>query len=155
PLSPEYRGEGGSGSPLPCTQGRGVGGEGSRLISKGWQPTPFIPWHQPFFNESCIYRVHARLPCNQKVGCTGAIVGVTDLGDGRQQLDIEANGVRDFAFLCSDKYCVYEGEVPVQPGVPAPVKVRVLAYPEHEHYAKEFVRIASEAIIAYSQWFGP
>ena len=32
--------------------------------------------------------------------------------------------------------------------MPAPVKVRVLAFPEHEYYAKEFVRIASEAIIA-------
>ncbi len=123
--------------------------------SKCWQPTPFVPWHQPFFNESCIYHVRARLPCEQKVGCTGAIVAVTDLGDGRQQLDIVANGVRDFAFLCSERYCVFEGEVPEQPGVPVAVKVRVLAFPEHEYYAKEFVRIASEAIIAYSQWFGP
>ena len=130
-------------------------GSGERPTSKGWQPTPFIPWHQPFFNEAAIYRVRATLPCAQKVACTGTIVSSQNLGDGRQQLDIAANGVRDFAFLCSERYCVYEGFVPEQPGVPSQVRVRVLAFPEHEFYAKEFVRIASEAILAYSQWFGP
>ncbi len=34
--------------------------------SKCWQPTPFIPWHQPFFNEAGIYHVRATLPGNQK-----------------------------------------------------------------------------------------
>jgi hypothetical protein len=35
------------------------------------------------------------------------------------------------------------------------VRVRVLALPEHEYYAREMVRIATEAITAYSKWFGP
>jgi Peptidase family M1 domain len=124
-------------------------------VSQCWQPTPFVPWHQPFFNEACIYRVRARLPSNQQVACTGAIVARKDLGDGRQQVDIEADGVRDFAFLCSERYVSHDGVIAAQPGVPAPIKVHVLAYAEHEFYAKEFVRIASEAIIAYSRWFGP
>ena len=38
-------------------------------------------------------------------------------------------GVRDFAFLCSDNYCVYEGEVPQQPGVPAPSRCASWRFP--------------------------
>ena len=120
-----------------------------------WQPTPFVPWHQPFYNEAGVYHVRATLPCDQKVATSGSVVARKDLGDGRQQVDIVANGVRDFAFLCSARYESYEGVIPEQDGVPDPVRVRVLAFPEHEHYAREFVQIVSEAIIAYSRWFGP
>jgi hypothetical protein len=35
------------------------------------------------------------------------------------------------------------------------VTVRCLAFPEHEFYAREMVRIACEAIPVYSKWFGP
>ena len=35
------------------------------------------------------------------------------------------------------------------------VRIRVLAFPEHEHYAREMVRIAIDALAAYSKWFGP
>jgi hypothetical protein len=130
-------------------------GPGALPYSACWQPTPFIPWHQPFYNDAGVYHVRATLPAEQKVATSGSVVASKDLGDGRQQLDIVADGVRDFAFLCSDRYQCFEGVIPEQEGVPAPVRVRVLAFPEHEHYAKEFVRIASEAITAYSQWFGP
>jgi hypothetical protein len=120
-----------------------------------WQPTPFVPWHQPFYNEAGVYRVRARLPADQKVATSGTVLARKDLGDGRLQLDIEANGVRDFAFLCSARYESYDGVIPEQDGVPAPVRVHVLAFPEHEYYAKEIVRIVSEAIATYSKWFGP
>jgi hypothetical protein len=125
-----------------------------QLNEGGWQPTPFVPWHQPWFNEAGIYNVHVTLPCDQKVACSGSIVATRLLDDGRQQLDIAANGVRDFALLCSAKYEVYEEHLVAKPGVP-PVHVRVLAFPRHEYYAKEMVRIAREAITVYSRWFGP
>jgi hypothetical protein len=154
-----------------------------------WEPTPFIPWHQPFFNEAGHYRVRATLPADQVVACTGTVVGSRRLGDGRQELDIYAPGVRDFAFLCSSKYKVFEDvveqKVPPVPAVvptsaatdhsdtlPAPrpvpstptpvpepppskVRIHVLAFPEHEFYAREMVRIVSHAIATYSKWFGP
>ncbi|HEY7328355.1 MAG TPA: M1 family aminopeptidase [Gemmataceae bacterium] len=147
-----------------------------------WQPTPFIPWHQPFFNESGHYRVLVTLPADQQVACTGSIVAQRNLGDGRQQVDIYAPGVRDFAFLCSSRYRVFDGTVyvprpqpdenilhPPRPvSVPpsnqpkenagakglCPVRIRVLALPEHEYYGREMVRIAGEAIHTYSKWFG-
>jgi len=157
-----------------------------------WQPTPFLPWHQPFFNEAAHYRVRATLPADQQIACTGSIVARRRLGDDRQQVDILAPGVRDFAFLCSARYRVFDGFVPTpvkaNPLTPNPsppstgergergltpnssppstgergdkpapqgVRIRILAFPEHEHYAREMVQIATKAIAAYSKWFGP
>jgi hypothetical protein len=124
------------------------------LLDKGWHPTPFIPWHQPWFNEAGIYSVCVTLPCDQKVACSGTVIAERELPGGKKQLDIQANGVRDFAFLCCANYQVHEGLVAIRPGA-APVRVRILAYPEHEHYAKEMVKIACEAIATYSRWLGP
>ncbi len=120
-----------------------------------WRPTPFIAWHQPFFNESCVYHVRVTLPCEEVIATSGSIVQTTPLKNGLKAVDIVANGVRDYAFLCSKRFQVFEGEVAVQPGVPAPVKIHIVAFPEHEFYAKEMIRIVSDAIVTYSRWFGP
>jgi hypothetical protein len=179
----------------------------------GWQPTPFVPWHQPFFNEAGHFRARVTLPIDQKLACTGRVVAARVLEDGRQTVEIHAPAVRDFALLCSARYQVFEGSVtvprpaelpaagraplakpavappvvavehrasgedkqpdadlppprPLQPGSPAPppatpvieerqVRIQVFAFPEHEHYAREMVRIVQEALAAYSKWFGP
>src|SRR5262249_4939269 len=118
-----------------------------------WQPTPFVPWHQPFFNESGIYHVSVILPCDQEVACTGKVGAPTKLPGGRHRLDLQAIGVREFTFICSARYRVFEGEAKAGPGG-SPVRVRIVALPEHEFYAKEMVRIACEALNAYALWFG-
>jgi hypothetical protein len=115
---------------------------------QGWQPTPYIPWHQPFFNAAGAFHARVTLPSNQKIACTGSIVGRADLGHGEQQVDIAVDRARDFAFLCSDRYCEYLGNA-------GPVLVRVMAFPEHEFHARKMVQYASEAIETYSRWFGP
>jgi hypothetical protein len=137
---PRPRGDGSEHAEPPC--------------EPGWQPTPFVPWHQPFFNESCRYRVHATLPCGEKVACTGSIVHEDDVGCGKRRLEIVADGVRDFAFLCSKRFECFEGEAETVPGAP-PVKIHVLAFPEHRHYARVMLRLAAEALHTYSSWFGP
>lgn len=144
---------------LPPKQGRWGQWEGVTFLThwlpmlayhdeEGWQPTPFIPWHQPFFTEAGIYTVGATVPCEQHVACTGTVQRVQDLGDGRKRLEIRACGVRDFAFLCSARYQEYTAHA-------GPVLVRVVAFPEHEHYARAILRIACEAVEAYSAWIGP
>jgi hypothetical protein len=119
-----------------------------------WQPTPFVPWHQPFLNEAGHYAVRVTLPAEQQVACTGSIVARARLPNGLQRVAIEAVAVRDFALLCSARYRVFEGEVKAAPGVNS-VKVHVLALPEHEYYARAMVTHAAQAIEAYSRWFGP
>ena len=66
----------------------------------GWQPTPFIPWHQPFFNEAGVYNVRVVLPSNQKLAASSAVQAVNDLGNGWQQIDLAQTCVREFALFC-------------------------------------------------------
>ncbi len=116
----------------------------------GWQPTPFIPWHQPFFNEAGVYHVSVTLPAEQVVACTGSIVGELELPDqpGWKRVDVVAVGVRDFAFLCSDRFREFTDTV-------NGVKIRSVAFPEHEHYARVILRQACEVLPAYEAWMGP
>jgi hypothetical protein len=114
----------------------------------GWHPTPFIPWHQPFFNEAGAYRVRVILAADQKIACTGSIVASSVNAHGQREVEIEVACARDFAFLCSSRYCEYTGEA-------GPVHVRIMAFPEHEYYAKAMIGIVAEALTTYSRWFGP
>jgi len=114
---------------------------------KGWQPTPFVPWHQPWFNEAGVFSVQVRLPKDEQVACTGSITKVEE-GDETKDVTIGPVVARDFALLTSTRYQEFAGEA-------GPVKVKCMAFPEHEHYARRLIEHASRAIIAYSQWFGP
>ena len=144
---------------LPQRQGRWGQWEGVTFLAQwlpvlavydesGWQPTPFIPWHQPFFNEAGIYTARIALPINQRLACSGSIVGQTDLGDGWKTLEVRALGVRDFAVICSARFREYSDQV-------GPVRVHCLAFPEHEFYALHMLRIVAEALPVYRRWFGP
>jgi hypothetical protein len=144
---------------LPQKQGRWGQWEGVTFLSNwlpvlayydehGWQPTPFVPWHQPWFNEAGVYTARLTVPCGQRVACSAAAQSLTDLGHGRLRFDFQPFVGRDFAVLCSARYQEFVGQA-------GPVKVRCLAFPEHAFYAREIVRIASEALLHYAQWFGP
>ncbi|MFO0879580.1 MAG: M1 family aminopeptidase [Gemmataceae bacterium] len=119
-----------------------------------WKPVPFIAWHQPYFNESALYFIDMVLPRDQVVTSSGVLRRCEDLSDGRKRVIIEALGVRDFTLVCSNRFRCFEGSANAGPGG-APVRVRVAAFPEHEFYAQHMVRIASDALTAYSRWFGP
>ena len=71
---------------------------------KGWQPTPFIPWHQPFFNEAGNYQVRVTLPADQKIGHSGTVVSSKDIAGGLREVEISAPAVRDFAFVCCARF---------------------------------------------------
>jgi hypothetical protein len=144
---------------LPQKQGRWGQWQGVTFLSnwlpvfavydeEGWHPTPFVPWHQPFYNEAGWYSVRAVLPCDQKVASTGTIVAEKDLGNGWKQVDVAPCCVRDYAFLCSARYQEYTG-------MAGPVRVHCFAFPEHEHYARAMIETACAAIPVYSRWFGP
>jgi hypothetical protein len=115
---------------------------------KGWQPPPFIPWHQPFFNEAGVYRAWITLPSDQKLASTGSVASEQDLGDGRRLVEIGAVCARDFALFCSARFCEFDNTV-------NGTRIRCLAFPEHEFYARELIRTVSEALPVYSDWFGP
>jgi hypothetical protein len=113
----------------------------------GWQPTPFIPWHQPFFLEAGVYSAHVTLPADQKLACSGPI-GETKPGEnGWQTIEIEPCTLRDFAVFCSNRFQEFTGQA-------GAVTIRTFALPEHAHYAEEMIKIAQDALPAYSRWFG-
>ena len=86
---------------LPQRQGRWGQWEGVTFLvqwlpvlafydDQGWQPTPFIPWHLPFFNEAGIYTAHITLPLSEKLAVSGTVVGERDVGGGWKTIDVEA-----------------------------------------------------------------
>ena len=113
----------------------------------GWQPTPFIPWHQPFFNEAGVYTVKVRLPSDQKLAASAAVKKETAWKEGWKEVEFEPTCVRDFALVASARFQEWTGEADG-------VKIRVLAPPEHEFYAKGFLDIAEKSLPVYNRWFG-
>lgn len=115
---------------------------------RGWQPAPFIPWHQPFFNEAGIYTATIVLPKDQKLACTGQVTEIEEHANGWRMHRVAATPARDFAVICSDRFQEHLGQA-------GPVAIRCLALPEHEFYGKEIVKIVQEALPVYNRWFGP
>jgi hypothetical protein len=118
----------------------------------GWQPTPFIPYHQPWFNEAGVFTARVRLPKEEQVASTGSVTRV-EVGDATKDVFIGPVTARDFALLTSARYQEFATET--TNGTGPPVKVKCLAFPEHEFYAKVLVKYAAVAIANYAKWFGP
>jgi hypothetical protein len=119
---------------------------------KGWMPTPFIPWHQPWFNEAGVYTAAVRLPKDEQVACTGSIAKVEESG-ATKDVSIGPVTARDFSLITSSRFQEFSTEA-VNAGA-GKVKVKCLAFPEHEFYARALIKHAARAIEAYSKWLGP
>jgi len=118
----------------------------------GWRPMPFVPWHQPWFNEAGIFRATITLPEGEVLACSPQIKSEAKLADGRKQIETETFVGRDFPVLCSSRYKEFTSDIQLPDG--KPVKLRCLAFAEHEWYAREILQIVGEAIPVYSAWFG-
>src|SRR5262249_55169636 len=92
---------------------------------RGWERTPFGPWHQPWHQEAGHYTVRFDLPEDQVVASSGRITRKDRGPGGRQHVTIVASPARDFAFVCSDRFVVHERRV-------GATRVRVVAFPEHQ-----------------------
>jgi hypothetical protein len=144
---------------LPNKQGRWGYWEGVTFLNEwlptlafydenGWGPTPFIPWHQPFFNEAGVFTSRVVVPTGQKIATSGPIRSVRERDDGWTETITDACTLRDYTLLSSARYQEHAVES-------NGVLIKCLAMPEHDWYAKEMIRIAAEAIPAYSRQFGP
>jgi hypothetical protein len=114
----------------------------------GWKPSPFVPWHQPFCNEAGYYSGRIRLPCDQKLACSCAILETRDVGEGWLEYELAPAYLRDFSLVASARFVETKGWA-------GKTLVRCLHLPEHAFYAKVFVETACEAIPVYEKWFGP
>ena len=118
----------------------------------GWQPTPFIPYHQPWYNEAGVFTARVRVAKEEHLAHTGSITRV-EIGDTTKDVFIGPVTARDFALLSSTRYTEFVGEA--SNGTGARVKVKCMAFPEHEFYARVLIKYASMAIENYAKWFGP
>lgn len=148
---------------LPNKQGRWGHWEGVHTLvnalptaafydTDGWHPTPFVPWHQPFWNEAGVYTATVVVPAEQKVAC-GAAVKSESTADGRRTLAYHPHVGRDFALTCSADYREYTATTRTPDG--RQIALKCLAFERHQFYAEKMLGIVAEAIPVFAGWFGP
>ena len=115
---------------------------------RGWARTPFVPWHQPWYQEAGHYTVLVDLPADQVVASSGRITGRQDGANGWQRLTIKASPARDFALVCSNRFQTLERTV-------GSTLVRVHGFPENAGNTRRALDYACEVIPLYEKWFGP
>jgi hypothetical protein len=116
-------------------------------LKYGWDATPFVGWHQPWYNEVGDYNVQLRLPENVEAATGGHVVGRKQTETGHQLLQIKGQNLRDFTIVASDRFEAYKTSIGSLP-------IRVLAFPEHQGQARLALQVAAESIKRYSEWFG-
>jgi hypothetical protein len=117
------------------------------VYDHGWKPAPFIPWHQPFYNEAGFYTAQVTLPADQKLACSGMIQKTEPAEDGWVRHTIAPICLRDFALIASARFEEHTGEADG-------THIRVLALPEHDFYARKIVDTVCQALPVYNRWFG-
>jgi hypothetical protein len=115
---------------------------------RGWERTPFVPWHQPWHQEAGHYRVRFDLPEKENVASSGRVIERKVTGAGRQLVTIFASPARDFAFVCSERFEARERRA-------GSTLVRIHALPEHAANAELMLDYACEVVPLYEEWFGP
>ncbi len=118
----------------------------------GWHAMPFVPWHQPFWNEAAHYRATIELPEDQLLGCS-ATVATEARQNGWKTIAMKPFVGRDFAMTASAEYKEFKRAAKLSDG--RTIQLRCLAYAKHAYYAEEMLILAEEALAQYSKWFGP
>ncbi len=77
---------------------------------EGWNLDPYYPIGDPFYTDASNYKVNIRTPKDFTVASTGNILS-RELVDDIIEWEIEANAVRDFAWVASKNFEVVEEEV--------------------------------------------
>ncbi|MEZ6128042.1 MAG: M1 family aminopeptidase [Planctomycetaceae bacterium] len=113
-----------------------------------WQPVPYIPWHQPWYNEAGRYDVTLRLPADHRVATGGHIVAASTDAGGWQTLQIHGDGLRDFTIVASPRFHELTSEAN---GIP----IRVLYLPDDRTHAATLLKAAEESLLTFAEWFGP
>ncbi|MGL4419871.1 MAG: M1 family aminopeptidase, partial [Gemmataceae bacterium] len=148
---------------MPNKQGRWGHWEGVHYLTNamptvayydamGWHAMPFVPWHQPWWNEAGHIKATIELPAAEKVACSAPIESESAIENGWKRVVTAPFLGRDFAIVASPLFQEYSQPCQLPSG--RTVQVKCLAFPQHEFYAKEICRIVAEAIPVYSRWFG-
>lgn len=117
------------------------------VYADGWQPVPYVPWHQPWFNEAGDYQVTLTAPADHTLVTGGHVVRRSQTNADRQTLEIRGIGLRDFTIVASRRLRVIEDSAE---GIP----IRVYYFPEHKDSAQTVLTTAVDSVQTYTRWFG-
>ncbi|MFO0800051.1 MAG: M1 family aminopeptidase [Gemmataceae bacterium] len=118
----------------------------------GWRPMPFVPWHQPWFNEAGVFTARITLPADETLVCP-AVAKAETVADGWRTVEFRPFVGRDFSLLASKRYREFRATTQLPDGRTLPL--RCYAFAEHEWYANEILKTVAEAIPVFSDWLGP
>ena len=148
---------------LPNKQGRWGHWKGVHVLANalptvafydadGWHAMPFVPWHQPFWNEAGIYTATMTLPEEQKLACS-AKVAAEKIDGPTRTVSFEPFVGRDFTVVASADFREYTKTTTTKAG--QEIKLTCLAFARHEFYAKKMLDTIADAIPIFANWFGP
>ena len=117
-----------------------------------WRDVPFVPWHQPFWNEAGRFSAAITLPESERLACSATVASTEILPGGWQRITTKPFTGRDFALVSSANFNEHHATATLPSG--KVVDVKCLALGRHDFYARELANIAAAAIPVYSKWFG-
>ncbi len=120
------------------------------VFEQGWTAHQFFA-NSEFFSDFGNYDVRMTVPKGWVVGATGVQQSRTDVGDQTSHRYAQ-NDVHDFAWTTSPDF-IEKRQQFTMPGR-APVQLRLLIQPEHEHLADRHFRGAVAALQYYGEWYG-
>jgi len=110
----------------------------------GWNLEPYYSIGDPFFSDIANYRVVMTLPPSYVLASTGDLIKKENIG-GNHRWTFEAQKVRDFAMIASNKYKIIEDEVD---------NISVRSYYFKDESAELSLRAAKESLEIFNQVFG-
>jgi hypothetical protein len=119
----------------------------------GWHAMPFVPWHQPFWNEAGVYTATVRVSQGQTLACSAIETGRTIDDAGWQVVTYAPFVGRDFALVASDDFKIFTKRITQPDG--RPLTIRCAAFERHAHYANEILTMVADAVPTFTDWFGP
>jgi hypothetical protein len=114
------------------------------LDDSGWNLEPYYPVGDPFYSEVSNYRVAITMPPNYVVASTGDLIKKENI-EADYEWTFEANKVRDFAMIASDKFKVLEENVD---------GINIRSYYFEDNSAELALNAAKDAIKIFNEAFG-
>ena len=117
-----------------------------------WNAHQFHPTTE-FFSDFGVYDVSLTLPAGYVVGATGALRETRDEADGMRTFRFYQEDVHDFTWTASRRFVEKTGRF--EAAGYAPVDIRLLVQPEHEHLAERYIEATRVALKGYGAWSAP
>ena len=111
---------------------------------QGWNLEPYHSIGDPFYSEVADYRVIISMPGEYVMASTGDVIKKENI-EGKVRWTIEAENVRSFAMILSDKFKILSGEVD---------GIEINSYYIEDIYGDIALQAAKDSIKIFNELFG-